>query len=258
MQSKGIKKISYRYNHMRANGKYVAFCEGDDYWTDVNKLQKQVDYMEKNDDCGLVVHAAYIVNAKNNKVVNIIQPFKNSQVVSAEFLIKGGGGLFASNSILYRKKIFDNAPSFYFSAHVGDYPMQLITGTKNFTYYINEFMSVYRTNVKGSWSTLQNVENKILDNKLRDCVGNIDILVNFNKFTEMKYDSIIKSTVDLQKLYLKTLSKKYKDEVIYSKQKLKLTTRVSLIILKKHKRMYIIINKIKILISSYKYSKLKV
>jgi hypothetical protein len=74
----------------------------------------------------------------------------------------------------------------------------------------------------------------------------------------MKYDSIIKSTVDLQKLYLKTLSKKYKDEVIYSKQKLKLTTRVSLIILKKHKRMYIIINKIKILISSYKYSKLKV
>jgi hypothetical protein len=89
-------------------------------------------------------------------------------------------------------------------------------------------------------------------------VGNIDILVNFNKFTEMKYDSIIKSTVDLQKLYLKTLSKKYKDEVIYSKQKLKLTTRVSLIILKKHKRMYIIINKIKILISSYKYSKLKV
>lgn len=53
--SKGVK-ISTTYNYPRAQGKYIALCEGDDFWTDKRKLQIQADFMEQNHDFVLCCH----------------------------------------------------------------------------------------------------------------------------------------------------------------------------------------------------------
>lgn len=53
--SKGVRGINAKYNFSRAKGKYIALCDGDDYWTDPLKLQKQVNFMEENENyvaCG--------------------------------------------------------------------------------------------------------------------------------------------------------------------------------------------------------------
>jgi glycosyltransferase involved in cell wall biosynthesis len=54
--SKGNRLLNPTYNYPRAKGKYIALCDGDDYWTDPLKLQKQVDYLEANPNCAMCFH----------------------------------------------------------------------------------------------------------------------------------------------------------------------------------------------------------
>ena len=90
--SKGIS-INDTFNFSRAGGKYIALCEGDDYWLDSNKLQKQVDYMGKNHECTLCFHNAMVVSSNDKKLKSSFFPstphyvnyfYKNSQNILLE------------------------------------------------------------------------------------------------------------------------------------------------------------------------------
>lgn len=66
--SKGFTSVSATWNFPRAQGKYIALCEGDDYWIDENKLQMQVDFLENNPEYGMCFHDAVVVNELENEV----------------------------------------------------------------------------------------------------------------------------------------------------------------------------------------------
>lgn len=67
--SRGIKRILQTFVFPRARGKYIALCEGDDYWTDPNKLQLEVDYLENHPECGMVYTQAQVLYQSTGKIV---------------------------------------------------------------------------------------------------------------------------------------------------------------------------------------------
>lgn len=71
--SQGKENVIDMYNYGRACGKYIAYCEGDDYWTDVHKLQKQVDFMEAHTDYSVCFHCF------RNHIVDIDTYSENTQ-----------------------------------------------------------------------------------------------------------------------------------------------------------------------------------
>lgn len=166
-----------------ARGKYIAICEGDDYWIDENKLQKQIDYLENNSKCGLCFHTVAILDNKLNKKVREIKPYKKSQVSPTKDIILGGGGFIGTNSIIYRKEVMLDPPKFYLDSPVGDYPLQIINSMKEYAYFIEDTMSVYRVNTGISWTDKNKsyIKEKELNLKL------IEMLDKFNEYSNFKY-----------------------------------------------------------------------
>jgi glycosyltransferase involved in cell wall biosynthesis len=184
-------KISATYNFPRARGKYIALCEGDDYWTDPLKLQKQVDYMELHPECSLCTHAAEIISS-DGKLIGINRPHTENKSYSVEELISGGGGLFPTNSMLYQAILVKKMPEFYMNAPVGDGPLTIFLALKGDVYYIDQCMSVYRYMAEGSWSRRLSMDSNA---KIVHIKRMIKMYSELDEYTDYRYSNTINDTI---------------------------------------------------------------
>lgn len=145
------KKSKSDYYQEWADTKYRAICEGDDYWTDSTKLQKQVDYLEAHSACMLTVHSAnWLVNGDISPDGCVDGSPKD---YSLEDLIRCGGLYFATASFVYRTELNKDWPEWRRRARVGDFPIQIIAGLRGKVHYLPDRMCVYRYQSEGSWTS---------------------------------------------------------------------------------------------------------
>jgi len=133
------------------NGKYIGICEGDDYWTDPYKLQKQVDFLEKNSRIIAVAHLSKTIF----EGVEILNQYYNSKTNAGEYskrklLLPAP---FHTSSIVFRNIVNFSHPSFP-TELLRDYSLIIILSSLGRIKVINEVMSVYRRNLGGTTNRL--------------------------------------------------------------------------------------------------------
>ena len=179
--SQGINTMSLLFQYVK--GEYMAYCDGDDYWTDPKKLQIQVEAMQKQPQYDMSYHT--VTTLINNVRCATHEQRKADCIVSTEEAILGNGDVAHNSSLLIRTRIFDKLPEWIYRAPFGDYPMQILGSFSGGILYIHRDMSIYRIGELNSWTNLSRTSNAqhkrvLFINKF---------LNSLNELTQKKYET---------------------------------------------------------------------
>jgi hypothetical protein len=185
-------------------GKYVALIEGDDYWTCVDKLQKQVDFLDTHPEYSICCHRVRILNEMGGEHIQE----RSGAAKTGIFPSRQGGtytieDLLAENFIMtctamYRNSAVGALPSWFFELQLGDWPLCALAARSGPIYLMNEVMAVYRVHTGGVWSSQTAI------GRLRACTHMLRAL---DEHLTFKYHNIIHQTITRCYLYTATFTR---------------------------------------------------
>lgn len=153
--SKGIK-INSTFNFPRAEGEYIALCEGDDFWIDSKKLQFQIEKMREYSECHISFHPTIVVDNVTMTNDFLSKHAEHDKIFSVQEIIQGDGGFCPTASLIIKKEVVENLPAFFADAPVGDYFLQILGSVHGGALYIDRTMSTYRIHPGGVWTSMMN------------------------------------------------------------------------------------------------------
>lgn len=140
-----------------ARGEYLALCEGDDCWTDPQKLQRQVDFLDGHPDYSACVHNTLAEQVGSGKAPLPLYPRDGDRDLPFEQILRGMSHAYHTSSLMARREWLVEPPDFRdvgFSYGFTDYPIALWLSLNGKIRFLDSCMSLYRISSNAaSWSS---------------------------------------------------------------------------------------------------------
>ena len=144
----------------RCSGEYVAFLEGDDYWTDKDKLRIQVEYLNQHADCALVHHRVRHISWPAGAVLGEL-PRAQFRVEKSTPRTLAMANYVQTCSVVFRRRCLPILDEGFRCLKIGDWPLFVLVSQNGWIGFIDRVMSEYRIHNSNNWN------NRPPDYKLR-------------------------------------------------------------------------------------------
>jgi glycosyltransferase involved in cell wall biosynthesis len=217
-------KPTGRFNFIKTleagRGKYLAICEGDDYWVDKEKLQVQIEALENNPSCalcfcnvqvvyddGMAGHKGYGKQDSHNHAGRIgvfALPDRESNIKTL-----ARGNFIHTPGVVFRNWLHsDPLPHFMLSVGFGDWPLHMCTAQRGNLLYIDTVFAAYRVHAGGIWSRSSEI-NKVISTIETSC-----LLLNSHEFTYEVNEQLCKGIkFRMRQLWKISIKKKENDQI---------------------------------------------
>jgi glycosyltransferase involved in cell wall biosynthesis len=177
----------------QTKGKYIALCEGDDYWTDPLKLQKQVDFLEVNPDFVMTTHR--VDELKDNVILSADWRWnlKKTNYILQDYLYQL---FFHTSSVVYRNM---QLPRYINNKEILQGDIAVFSYILSFgrMHYFEDIMSVYRKHIGGVSNSFKHKDS------LRNKDSKIFIYNQLNVVTNFRFNNFIKCNIAIEnQIYL--------------------------------------------------------
>lgn len=153
--SKGVLMLLHAASY--ATGEFVAFCEGDDYWLDSDKLQTQVDTLQRYPQADICFHVAIKTIKEQVQPLLFCRRGEGECMLDVRAIIREGGSFMPTAAMLLRTSFFDRIgaeTTDFYRRNLDAYFFQIFASLRGGAVYIDRPMSVYRSFAEGSWTEM--------------------------------------------------------------------------------------------------------
>lgn len=189
-------------------GKYIALCEGDDYWTAPLKLQKQVDFLEAHPECSICFHQTMAVYENDIQEQTPRTKHQGNAVFDYRDLYRNC--MIQTCSVVFRNKKLDDYLEKSAKLRVGDWPLFTYLAQFGDVGFLDETMSVYRIHHQGLWNSFGEIGALEVQAEVLEFFKDSDM---FQKSQEL-YDSLFMFYYKLSLAYFQNGEKKKSNQYL--------------------------------------------
>lgn len=234
----GFNMMIFKYVVPHIDSKFVAYCDGDDYWCDEFKLQKQYKFLKENDDYSMCFHNAYQLKRDGDMSSKwFIQ--EEGDVAMSNLVNDEPGIRVATSSIFLKSSTFKNFSNWRKQFPVEDVPMYMTAALDGKIHRLKDVMCVYRQFASGSWTSQNKANSQRVIDHLEGIIRGTKL---FDIETKHTYHNLVELQLSSCEFRIAFVKKDFK--VLFSKEmkknlkKMSLKERISLKLQYRTPRLY--------------------